>query len=385
MTTDRTAIRRWLAVGGRVDRPPRSTRKSGHTPIVAPLAVTLAATAAIGFGVVLVRAGDELRRRRDHRRPRDRRLGLGPGEQLGAGLQRMALEQSDVVLEQLAATEDGDVRHAVHESRKAIKRLRAIIRLLEGELGTRACEREQDALRGAAALMAGARDAEVLLETLEQLVRREPRRLAGRAGVVSVRLALAAERDRAERELLAPSQRLRASDEIRLFRARAAAWELTAGDGIAVLEPGLRRIYGQGRRRLRRAAGKGGGRMRRMHQLRKRVKDLRYAAEVMQRSGARETTGARRIARIARRADRLGEVLGEEHDLAVLGEWIELHGAGAGAGRGTRRRLTRAIAKRRARLRRRALREAAELYDRRTEAFVRRVRKSHRAGSPALS
>ena len=356
---------------------------------MAPLAVTLAATAAIGFGVVLVRAGEELRsRRRPAGGSRGGRLGLDAAEPLGPGLRRMAVEQADVVVAQLSAAQDGDVRHAVHEARKAIKRLRTIVRVLEGSLGSRAAEREHDALRGAAALLAGARDAEVLLETLDGLVRRRPARLAGRPGVLSLRLQLAAEREIAERELLAPARRLRVSEELRLFRGRAAAWELADDDGIGVAEAGLRRIYRQGRRRYRRAGGKRGGRMRTMHQWRKRVKDLRYAAEALRRPGEESgdaRRGAQYLTRLAKRADSLGELLGEEHDLAVLGEWISLHGAAAGTGRKTRRRLQRAIAKRRGQLRRRALRDAAKLYRRNPGEFLRRTGKAYRRSSPALS
>ncbi len=300
----------------------------------------------------------------------------------------MALEQADIVIDRLSAPPDGDLRVAIHEARKAIKRLRTIVRLLEGQLGDRSTEREQDALRAAAALMAGARDAEVLLETLDGLVERHRGRLAGRPGVLSLRLQLAAERGSAERELLAPAQRLRVVEELRLFRARAAAWELAEGDGIGVAEQGLRRIYRQGRRRFRRAARKHGGRMRTMHQWRKRVKDLRYAAETLQRRGGKadeDRRGARRLARLAKSADRLGEVLGEEHDLAVLGEWVSAHGAAAGAGRKTRRRLQRTIDERRKHLRRRALREGAKLYRRRPGEFVSRTRKAYRRSSPALS
>ena len=43
MTTDRTAIRRWLEVGGRTHRPPIRALQGRHRSIVAPLAATLAA------------------------------------------------------------------------------------------------------------------------------------------------------------------------------------------------------------------------------------------------------------------------------------------------------------------------------------------------------
>jgi CHAD domain-containing protein len=396
MTTDRTAIRRWLAVGGSTHRPPWRARKARHRPIVAPLAITLAATAAIGLGVALARTGEERPAGRRRRSPGS--LGLDHDEALADGLRRMALEQADVVIVGLADADHGDARRAVHEARKAIKRLRTIVGLLEGQLGRGGSARERDALSGAASLLAGARDAEVMLNTLEGLLARHSGQLAGKAGVASLRLQLAHDRDQAERRVLEPGNRLRVGDELRLFRGRAASWQLLERPGTGLVEDGLSRVYRQGRKRFRRAAAKRGGRMRTMHQWRKRVKDLRYSAEALQRempagrprrkaSGPAATARAEAkwLRRLGRRADALGEVLGEEHDLAVLGEWIAAHGAGAGVGRATRRRLLKLIARRRRKLRRRALRAGRELYARKPARFVRRAAKAYRRSSPALS
>ncbi len=331
------------------------------------------ATVALGVAVALTRAQEA---RAPRRLRATRRLGLGAQEPPLAGIRRMALEQADLVIDEL-----GDAAAGVHEARKAIKRLRAIVRLLEGEIGARAAAREQDALRSAAALLAGARDAEVMLATLDAVLGRGGRKLARRAGAISLRLALVGERERHSREALAPANLTRAVEELRGFRTRAAAWQLEDDEGFDPLDTGVRRIYRQGRRRMRRAAAKRGGRMRTMHQWRKRVKDLRYVAEALERpagpaASRSARSGARRMRRLARRADKLGEVLGEEHDLALLGLWIERHGSAAGAGGGTRRRLHRRIERRRAKLRRRALAQGRELYRRRPKPFVKRVAKA---------
>jgi CHAD domain-containing protein len=108
-----------------------------------------------------------------------------------------------------------------------------------------------------------------------------------------------------------------------------------------------------------------------MHRWRKRVKDLRYAAEMLERVQPR----ARALATVARRADKLGERLGEEHDLAVLGEWVRANGKHAGARRPARRRLLKAIDRRRRRLRLRALDDGGRLYRRGAGDFVARVRR----------
>ncbi len=338
------------------------------------MAATLAATAAVGVGVALARAGSERRSKR--RRREERRLGIRFEETLAAGLRRQALAQADCALEELEGAAGEDVEHAIHETRKAIKRLRTIVRMLAGELGAEASAREQESLRAAAAALAGARDAGVMLGTLDGLVQRHPERLSGRGGVARLRSHLAAERERAEREMRDPASRLRVAAELRAFRSRAARWSLPEHPGIATVDVGLRRIYRQGRRRRRAVARRGGGRVAVMHQWRKRVKDLRYAAEALQRAtprhrplratsrsgDARTRKEARWLRRLAVQADDLGELLGEEHDLAVLGDWIAARGKRAGAGRRTRRRLLKLIARRRSELRRRALRESRRLY-----------------------
>jgi len=395
MTTDRTAIRRWLPVGGSPNRPPWRARQVRHRSIVAPLAATLAASAAIGLGMALAR-GALLTH--NAKRPR-RRLGLAAGEGLAEGLRRMAIEQADLAVAELQNVEEGEARKAVHEARKAIKRLRTIVRLLAGELGTETCAREQATLRAAAARLAGARDAEVMLGTLDSLVARHPRKLGSRAGVIRLRTHLAKERDEAERQMLEPGNRMRVVDELLLFRTRVSAWELSGRPGIGAIEDGLGRVYTQGRKRGRRVAGKRGGRMRTMHQWRKRVKDLRYAAESLRRSEPapgtiaklsgkrrkRAGSEARWVRRLAVRADELGEVLGEEHDLAVFGAWLEDHGAAAGVSRGTRRRLRKQLVRRRRKLRRQALRGGQRLYRRKPRAFLRRVARAYAGSATRLS
>src|SRR5258708_4313754 len=133
-TTERTPIRRRLAIGRAAHSPPWSGRKARHRSIVPPLAATLAATLALGAGVSLARAARE--RRAGNARNRDRRMGRAAAEDVGAGLQRMAVAQLDIAIEMLERLDgEGSPERAVHETRKALKRLRAMLRLLEPELG----------------------------------------------------------------------------------------------------------------------------------------------------------------------------------------------------------------------------------------------------------
>jgi CHAD domain-containing protein len=405
-TADRTPIRRRLAIGRRPHRPPWGARKAGHGLIVAPFAATVAATLAVGVGVGLGLARSERERRRARQLELERRLGLAPGEPVGRGLRRMALAQVDLALELLGAEhEHQHVRdgtkpprapdeRAVHDTRKAIKRLRALLALLEDELGQRAYAREDDTLRDVAQRLSGARDAAVMLATLDGLLERHPRKLARRGGARKLRARLQAEHRRAEQLALNdPLVRAEVLGELHALRYRVAAWTLPERPGMQLVEPSFQRIYRQGRtRRARAVRAKRAKRTLAMHRWRKRVKDLRYAAEMLdrrdspdRREGSRGASSRGRTAtpvrKLARRADGLGELLGEEHDLAVFAERLRAGARGKRrsrsasvarargesprtwrTGRRTRRTLLSLIAKRRRKLRRQALRQGQRLY-----------------------
>ncbi|MCW3069753.1 MAG: domain containing protein, partial [Solirubrobacterales bacterium] len=272
------------------------------------------------------------------------------------------------------------------------------------ELGVVAFAGECVGLRDAGRRLAVARDAEVLLGTLDSLLVRHPGRLARRPGVKRLREALDTERQAAAARALGDAaMRGEVIDELRAVRQRAAGWRLTGPGGVEAVERDLERLYRQGRKRMRRAARGKGDRARAMHEWRKRVKDLRYAAEMLERRDpgegrrkrrrrrARQDAASKFIHTLARDTDRLGEALGEEHDLAVLagrisgkGEHGGSHGPGGERirlGRRNRRAVLKLIARRRRRLRKRTLRNGARLYGVGPKRFVRRVRRAYERAS----
>jgi CHAD domain-containing protein len=412
MRTEWTAIRRRLSIRRTANGPPWGGRKVGHSSIVAPLAATVAATVAVGVGVALARAERERRASSGHR-GRDRRFALLAGERLGAGLRRIALGQLDIAIEMLEGGERGlSPEQRVHEARKALKRLRALLRLVQDELGDATYEREHELLRRCGTQLAKARDAEVLLATLDGLIEREPKRLSARGGVQRLRAELQSERDGAAALALAEgATHAGVLGDLRAMRVRVSTWELADEAGIEAIEPALTRLYSKGRRRMRRAQRARGDRARgrKLHEWRKRVKDLRYAAELLERAEAgrqsvgrsaaktaagkrgthakdggkahkRARAGAAFVHELSKRTDDLGELLGEEHDLAVLAERVraeaKLGGASGvpGAGVGARKALLKTIARRRKRLRKRALRDGKRVYALKPKQLLRRVR-----------
>src|SRR4029077_695306 len=171
------------------------------------------------------------------------------------------------------------------------------------------------------------------------------------------------------------------------------AWRLGAADGVSGVEPALRRRYRAGRRAIPHEVRGERRRARAFHEWRKRVKDLRYEAEILDRSRApgasplpvsrrRKRTGgdAGYLRRVARRADDLGELLGEEHDLGILAERLrgegEHYGDEVPVRRRTRSALLKLIKSRRKRLRREALSLGRRLYARPPSRYLARVRRA---------
>jgi CHAD domain-containing protein len=350
----------------------------------------------------------ELDRRGERARlRRERRFGLHADERLAEGLKRMALGQLDLAIEQVeCAGGRVPVGVAVHEARKALKRLRTLLYLLRDELGQQAFARETDLVREAGRLLAGARDAEVLVRTLDDLVARYPADLAHLGDLARLRVALVAEREHAAAMTLDGVTQAQALLYLREVRIRVCGWRLADRGGISAIERPLGRLYRQGRRRMKRAGRGSRSRARAFHEWRKRVKDLRYAAELLERprrskrraagvgssrsQSAKAREGAAHIRTLARRADSLGELLGEEHDLTVLAARVGANAsdadgaapAGGGTqasapGRRTRRTVLKLIKRRRRRLRKRALRQGKRVYRERPKRFMAGLRRAY--------
>ncbi len=408
MTAKRAAIRCGLAIGRAAYRPPWRARKvrrrhrfivpahgpaaRGHAHVgrrpashahpapPAARAVGLASVLlAASVGLVLARA--ERERRAATRAARKRRTSLSVDEPLAEGLRRVALGQLDLAVELLERDprERGELSaQTVHETRKAIKRLRALMRLLAPVLGRRSFRRENGALRDCGRRLAGARDAEVMVVTLDALLRGHPQLAATRSqpgsGVRALRAELVAERDPAGASDTGGED---AIGDLRALGARVSMWDLQPPSGSgrrALVTGGIEDIYRTGRHRMRRAARRRDDPVA-LHAWRKSVKDLRYVAETLDRGKpARQSAAGTRVHEVARRAERLGELLGEDHDLVLLAARVRTGREHFVADRRTRKQLLELIGRRRKRLRKRALRAGARLYRRKPRAFVRRLR-----------
>jgi CHAD domain-containing protein len=239
-----------------------------------------------------------------------RRFRLGDGERVPEGVRRIARGQLDMSIERLEGDTDEDLGTAVHETRKSLKRLRALARLARDELGDEAYRRQNVGFRDAGRRLAGARDSQVLLETLGALTDHDPDQ-ARPERFARFKRTLVGEHGAAQRYLHERAAVAEVLGELRQARARVADWPLER-EGLDALAPGFQRIYRRGRRAYRSACQEPS--TENLHELRKRAKYLWYAAQIVR--GA----APKKMKRVARRAHELSDLIGEDHDLALLTE-----------------------------------------------------------------
>jgi CHAD domain-containing protein len=261
---------------------------------------------------------------------------LLPDEPVPDGVRRIARGRIDHAIDALEdASEEG-----VHDARKDMKKLRALLRLV-GDDGLR---RESRSFRDAARELAGARDADVMLATVADL----EERYEVDAGPIRQRLE-------AHRLSTTGGGRQRAADSaiamLREARERVDDWPLER-DGFDAFEDGIRRTYRRGRGDWRKAAKDPS--TENLHEWRKRVKDLWYHFSILQESWKPVMNA------LADEAHELSDRLGDDHDLAML------HDFGA-------EQLEPLIARRRAELQEEAFGYGTRLYADKPKAFVRRI------------
>jgi CHAD domain-containing protein len=244
---------------------------------------------------------------------------LQAGETLASGLNRVTLEQFDLILAGL--TDPGsELDDAVHEARKAIKRLRAVLRLVRGSIGERAFRAEDEVLKGASAGLSGVRDAVVMVGAVDR-VRLDYGALLA-PGVFAELDARLQRRAALSRMRVLGDEDLLRGTALTLYRARSrfAAWPTDSSDprfGDRAIEHrfgsiavGLAGTYRAGRRDMRYALRD--GRAEAFHAWRRTAKYLRHQVELLVPLWPEVMGG------LARSLDSLGETLGDEHDLSEL-------------------------------------------------------------------
>jgi len=253
----------------------------------------------------------------------DPSLQLGESEPLGSGVKRVTMDQLEGAASGYFSGEL-TLGEAVHESRKSIKRVRAILRLVRGELSDKIYRFENRSLRDTGQLVSEIRAAHGIVDAASSIQSLYGDLLA--AGTFEEMITrLARRRDLAELKAAEdPNLVGRVVRSLERAHHRYSSWptdpesRVVYGLGIRdeydALKPGLGATYGLGRHAMVTAYRQGAPGD--FHQWRKRVKDLRHQMEFLAPLWPEVVVGA------AMTLDRLGNLLGEDNDLAELGSLL---------------------------------------------------------------
>jgi CHAD domain-containing protein len=249
---------------------------------------------------------------------------------------------------------------AAHDARKRCKKLRGLLRLVRKDLGRGTYKKENARLRDAARRLSGVRDARVLVGTLDRVVEQAGDELSPDS-VAGLRAVLAKEHRDQQSHLAEGDAIAEAVAELDRAAARVSGWPLH-DRGWDSLGGGVKATFKRGRKEM--AAAYREGTTEHFHEWRKRVKYLRYQLGLLREAwpgvlDAMEAT-----------ADELGDLLGEDHDLAVLRERVLAEHLTSAATEQTLRRL---IDRRRQELQDRARPLGERLYADKPSRFADRL------------
>ncbi len=240
---------------------------------------------------------------------------LAPEIGLTESVRQAGTEQIDRAISKLCAKRRN--ADAVHETRKAMKRLRALLHLCKGAMRKADFERDEQRIKEIAGLLSGVRDIQAMIETMTKLAAYDERVGQGpMAGALGAHLE--AKRDEAEKRLGA-GKNTKACELLKEARASFADMQLEK-DQFRALASTIESDYRKARRAFRRAYESGEDED--FHRWRKFVQ--RHWRQLLL-VGPGWPKALRPQIALARD---LSEFLGEDHDLYVLAQFLRSKTAG---------------------------------------------------------
>lgn len=273
----------------------------------------------------------------------------------GEALRRLARSQLAQVARELTASEKGA---NAHPTRKRLKFLRSLMRLLRPAIGEEAFHAANGHLRAAAMQLALKRRGEAMIETVAKLRKQGEGRTEAISELELAAITYASQAEEAHAEGLAAARR-----EIEEVRALVGGWMLPKRDRQFFLD-GLRGCYARGRKLLR--AGLKTGNAQTLHEARKSVIYHLHHLEIL------EPIWPRMIKVWCDELSRLREALGDLNDLHELE--AQLSNPQSAFGRIASVEAARElIAARRLRLCERIFKRAEQLFAERPRSLARRL------------
>jgi len=282
------------------------------------------------------------------------------GESLATAFGRIAAEEIDLAMAQSRRLHRGE---AVHNARKALKRLRALLRSLRVAFPKKLFRAENRHIAATCRRISPLRDVHVQLRTLGKL-----KAAASPAGD-HIRRQLLRQQSSFIRRIPALRKTVRALLDV--SRQSLASWPLrkaTAED----LASGLKRIYKQGREAFK--AARKSPTPGHLHAWRKKTKSLGYGLELIKNLGSGE------LSKMIRCSDILTVALGDDQDLFMVLRALDKEHRSNPAS--DFNRLANRISLKRAKRQKRAFKLGEKVYgeksggfEKRLDRYLRRARK----------
>jgi CHAD domain-containing protein len=275
------------------------------------------------------------------------------------GIKRVVLEQMDTILQAGQATSRNQ-DEAVHDARTSLKKIRAVLRLVQDEIAGDVFQQENVCFRDAGRHLSAVRDAAVMLETFDKLTERSSAQLAADAFTElrkTLRQSSTTRRVEKQKALAVVARTISAA------RRRVEHWPINH-DGFSALGPGVERAFKRGRRGFAVAVDQPS--VENFHEWRKEVKCLWYQIRIL------KPIWPKMMERFADELEVLGDYLSDDHDLAILRERVLEH-AGQSDDRAALEALVALIDQRRGELQVEATRLGSRVYGEKPRAFVGRL------------
>jgi len=226
-------------------------------------------------------------------------------ESVTRAARRICRERLDCVRRSL---DHGDRVEAIHDARKEIKQIRAVLRLLRGEIGQGAFRRLNEPLRKVSEILTAPRDANVKLKTLKRLLHRAELKDFCQLKTIAQKNCRQEIRAFARGKSIGQinSKLKKVGRRIKDLNIRADGWE--------AIEPGLLHSYHCGRMAYERVLREPSAEN--FHKWRKRAKDLWCQFNLLY------TVWPEKINALTGELEAFGDLLGDDHDLVMLKQFI---------------------------------------------------------------
>ena len=229
-------------------------------------------------------------------------------ESISQGIKRIAIEQIEKAIDELSVTDELGIDEAVHQARKRLKKVRAVIRLVRDRLGKETYQQENTRFRDLGRTLANLRDSRVQIETLDNLTEHFADTVEAEA-FTDIRRELRVDYRREYQSILEQNIAVSLKKKLKDTIADIDNWVIEADDWSAV-DSSLKRVYKRGYKALDKAISQ--PTLENLHDWRKRVKYLRYQLRILR------PIWYEVIGEWIEQTHDLSDYLGEDHDLALL-------------------------------------------------------------------